>query len=205
MRVTHPISEQILARLRAKKGKSVPAEDFLDLGASAAIRQALSRLVRQGEIRRVRRGLYELPRLGTLLKEPMVQSPDELVRAWARKNRLRVVPSGANAANLLGLSTQVPAKIVYYTNGRTRTLRLGPYSIKLLNRGPRTMDVSGQTAPLVFQALRHLGRAGVTQEVINRLRSPLSQEDKAELKDNLHYAAAWMTPVIAQIAGKEAD
>ncbi len=201
MNVTHPIAEQILKRLRAREGESVPACDFLDLGTQAAVRQALSRLVRQGNIRRVRRGLYELPRMGTLLMEPMVQSPDELVRAWARKNGLRVVPSGAHAANMLGLSTQVPAKIVYYTNGRTKTVKLGPYSIRLLNRGPKTMDVGGQTAPLVFQALRHLGRAGVTQEVIDRLRSTLSQTDKAELRGNLRYATAWLVPVIEQIAG----
>ena len=189
MNVTHPIAEKILARLRTRQGTAVPAEDFLDLGERSAVDQALSRLVRQGVIRRVRRGLYELPRIGKLLNEPIVQSPDELVRAWARKNGLRVVPSGAHAANLLGLSTQVPAKIVYYTNGRTRTLRLGPYSIKLLNRGPKTMEVDGRMPPLVFQALRHLGRSGVTPE--------------AELKDNLRYAVAWMIPMIEQIASAE--
>ncbi len=122
----------------------------------------------------MRRGIYELPWVGKLLNEPMVQSPDDLVQAWARKNGLRVVPSGAHAANSLGLSTQVPAKIVYYTNGRTRGLKLGPYSVKLLNRGPKTMDVGGRMAPLVFQALRHLGRGGVTPEVIDRLRLAVS-------------------------------
>jgi hypothetical protein len=203
MNVTHPIAEKILARLRTRQGTAVPAEDFLDLGERSAVDQALSRLVRQGVIRRVRRGLYELPRIGKLLNEPIVQSPDELVRAWARKNGLRVVPSGAHAANLLGLSTQVPAKIVYYTNGRTRTLRLGPYSIKLLNRGPKTMEVDGRMPPLVFQALRHLGRSGVTPEAIDRLRLVLSQKDKAELKDNLRYAVAWMIPMIEQIASAE--
>jgi hypothetical protein len=189
--------------LGSKQGAALPAQDFLDLGERAAVDQALSRLVRQGAIRRVRRGLYELPRIGELLNEPMVQSPDELVQAWARKNGLRVVPSGAHAANLLGLSTQVPAKIVYYTNGRTRTLKLGPYSVKLLNRGPRTMDVGGKMAPLVFQALRHLGRGSVTPDVISRLRSALSRKDKAELKDNFSFAAAWMVPVIEQVAGRE--
>jgi hypothetical protein len=118
---------------------------------------------------------------------------------------LRVVPSGAHAANLLGLSTQVPAKIVYYTNGRTKTLRLGPYCIKLLNRGPKTMDVGGRTAPLVFEALRYLGRGGVTQEVVQRLRSTLSPKDKAELTRNLRYTAAWMIPVIHEIADEETD
>lgn len=205
MNVTHPIAEKILARLNARKGQSVPAADFLDLGSRPAVRQALARLARQGAIRRVRRGIYELPRMGTLLNEPMVQSPDELVRAWARKNTLRVVPSGARAANLLGLSNQVPAKIVYYTNGRTKTLRLGPYSIKLLNRGPKTMDVRGRMAPLVFEALRYLGRDGVTPEVIGRLRSTLSPKDKAELEHNLRYAAGWMIPVIHEIAGKEME
>jgi len=203
MNVTHPIAEKILARLRARKGEAVPLSDFLDLGNCPAVRQALSRLGRQGAIRRVRRGLYELPRMGKLINEPVVQSPDELVRAWARKNGLRVVPSGAQAANLLGLSTQVPAKLAYYTNGRTRTLTLGPYTVKLLNRGPKTMNVRGRTAPLVFQALRYLGREGVTSEVIERLRSTLSKRDKAELKRNLRQATAWMKGVVQQIVDEE--
>jgi len=203
MNVTHPIAEKILARLLARKGEAVPLTDFLDLGNCPAVRQALCRLVRRGAIRRVRRGLYELPRMGKLLNEPVVQSPDALVRAWARKNGLRVVPSGAQAANLLGLSTQVPAKLAYYTNGRTRTLTLGPYTVKLLNRGPKTMNVRGRTAPLVFQALRYLGREGVKPEVIERLRSTLSERDKAELNRNLHQATAWMKGVVQQIVDEE--
>jgi hypothetical protein len=133
----------------------------------------------------------------------MLHSPDELVRAWARNNGLRVVPSGANAANLLGLSTQVPAKNVYYTNGRTQTIELGPYIVKLLNRGPGTMDIGGRMAPLVFQALRHLGRNGVTHKVIDRLNSILSPKDRAELRKGLRYAPGWMEPVIEDLAGKE--
>lgn len=205
MNVVHPIAEKILARLTSQQGTAVPVRDFLDLGERPAVDQALSRLARQGTIRRVRRGLYELPRIGKLLNAPMLQSPDELVRAWARKNGLRVVPSGAHVANLLGLSTQVPAKIVYYTNGRTRALKLGPYSIKLLNRGPKTMDVGGRMAPLVFQALRHLGRNGVTPEVVDRLRLALSWKGRAELKANISYAPAWMIPVIEQVAGTEGN
>ena len=203
MNVTHPIAEKILRKLRSRKGSPVPTRDFLDLGTRGAVDQALSRLVREGAIRRVRRGLYELPRMGKLLDRPVVPSPDELVRAWARNHGLRVVPSGAQAANLLGISTQVPAKIVYYTNGRTQTLKLGPYTVRLLNRGPKTMDVGGRVAPLVFQALRHLGRNGVTPKVIRHLRSALSRKDKAELRRNLRYAAAWMKPVIEEIAREE--
>ncbi len=200
MNVTHPISDKILRRLRAKPGCPMATRDFLDLGTRSAVDQALCRLVRQGTIRRLRRGLYELPRMGKLLKQPVVASPDELVRAWARNNGLRVVPSGVYAANLLGLTTQVPAKIAYYTNGRTQTLKLGPYTVKLLNRGPKTMDVQGRVAPLVLQALRYVGRDGMTLDIIDRLRSALSLKDKAELVHNIRYASAWMIPVIEEIA-----
>jgi len=202
MNATHSIADKILARLRARRGP-VPTRDFLDLGNRAAVDQSLSRLVRKGAIRRIQRGLYDLPRMGKLLDQPLTPSPDELVRAWAKNNGLKVVPSGARAANALGLSTQVPAKIVYYTNGRTRTLKLGPYTVKLLNRGPKTMDVSGRMAPLVLQALRHIGRDGVSPKVVRRLRSTLPQKEKAELKRNLRHAAAWMVPAIKEIVEKD--
>ena len=140
--------------------------------------------------------------MGALLKRPMVPSPDELAQAWAKKNGLRLVPSGAYAANLLGLSTQVPAKIIYYTNGRTKTLALGPYVIRLLNRGPKTMEVQGHVSPLVLQALRFLGKNGVTSEMIAHLSTMLSEQDKAQLTKTLPQAPAWMKPVLQQITGK---
>lgn len=177
----------------------MPLDDLYDIGTPVAVRQALSRLVRQGKIIRAERGLYAWPRKGELLGEPLMPSPDEMVRAWAKKNGLKAVPSGAYAANLLGLSTQVPAKIVYYTNGRTKTVKLGPYTIKFLHRGPKTMDVHGRVAPLVFQALRNMGQDGVTRQVVARLTSLLSQKDKRELQRNLSKAAAWMKPVLEHI------
>ncbi|MFS8084993.1 MAG: DUF6088 family protein, partial [Acidobacteriota bacterium] len=134
MNVSNPIANKVLDRLQSANGQIFSVADFLDLGPRPTVDQALSRLARQGKINRVRRGLYELPRIGKLLNRPITQSPDALARAWARKNGLRIVPSGAYAANLLGLSTQVPAKITYYTNGRTKTIKLGQHTIKLLNR-----------------------------------------------------------------------
>jgi len=135
----------------------------------------------------------------------MTQSPHALARAWARKNGLRIVPSGAYAANLLGLSIQVPAKITYYTNGRTKTIKLGQHTIKLLNRGPKTMEVQGKTSPLVFQALSYFGKNGITQGMISRLRSLLTAKDKADLKANLHRAPTWLQTVVKQIVAQGKD
>lgn len=205
MNVSNPIADKVLDRLQSANGQIFSVADFLDLGPRPTVDQALSRLARQGKINRVRRGLYELPRIGKLLNRPITQSPDALARAWARKNGLRIVPSGAYAANLLGLSTQVPAKITYYTNGRTKTIKLGQHTIKLLNRGPKTMEVQGKTSPLVFQALSYFGKDGVTQGMISRLRSLLTAKDKGELKANLHRAPAWLQTVVKQIVAQGKD
>ena len=92
--------------------------------------KALSRLTARGVIRRLARGLYEYPRehpeLGTL-------SPDleKVAKALAGKHRIRLQPAGAYAANLLGLSEQVPAKIVFLTDGPSRTVKIGRQEIHL--------------------------------------------------------------------------
>lgn len=205
MRVIHPIADKLVAQVKACAGKSVSIADFLDFGPRAAVDQALSRLVRQGTIRRVGRGLYAWPQYSTLLNQPVAPSPNDLARAWARQHGLRIIPSGAYAANLLGISTQVPAKIIYYTNGRTQTVKLGSHSVKFLNRGPKTMDVTGQVAPHVFQALRYMGANGMTPSVIARLRRLLKPKDKADLKRNLRRATGWMKPIIESIAQEDAN
>ncbi len=199
VKMKNNVINKVFKRISAKRGRVVPIADLLDMGTQTAVRQALSRLVKQGKIVRVRRGLYALPRVSTLLGQDMPPPPDEMVRAWAKKNGLKVIPSGALAANLLGLSTQVPAKIIYYTNGRTRTVTFGLHTVRLLNRGPKTMDVRGYVSALVFQALRYLGTKGMTSKVIARLSSILTTKDRNELKRNLPHAAAWMKPVLEKI------
>ena len=164
-----------------------------------AIKQALSRLARDGTIQRVGRGLYAWPRFSPLFKEIIPPSVDALAKAWARSNALRIVPFGAYAANLLGLSTQVPAKYVYYTNGRTQRVRLGGAYVQFLNRGPKTMDVKGEMAAHVFQALRHLGKDGVTPDVVVRLRRIIRSRDRIDILRSLKLAPVWMKPVLQEI------
>jgi hypothetical protein len=203
MNTANSVVDKVVARIKSLDGAAASTADLLDLGSRSAVDQALSRLVRKRTVQRVGRGLYAWPRLSVLMKAPITPSPDDLTRAWARSNGLRIVPHGAYAANLLGLSTQVPAKYVYYTNGRTQTIHLGGFPIRLLNRGPKTMDVSGPLAPLIFQALRYLGKEGITPTVIRRLRAVLKPGDKADLKRNSRYAAAWMKPVLDAIAQED--
>lgn len=179
--------------------------ELMDLASRPAINQALARLAKAGTIQRVGRGLYVWPRFSTLFNERMAPSVDALAHAWARRNGVRIVPFGAHAANLLGLSTQVPAKYIYCTNGRTQSVRLGGVHVRFLNRGPKTMDVRGPLAASIFQAFRHLGKNGVSEVEVARLRRLVGPRDRADLRRNLKHAAAWMRPILLRVLEGEGD
>ena len=194
------LDSRILKRIRATKSASVfSAVQFLDFGTRAGIDQALSRLCKAGTLRRVARGLYDLPRshpwFGTL-------SPGtaEMTAAAARKGGLELLPTGAEAANLLGLSEQVPAKAVYLTNGKSRKLKLDGQPVELKERSARLMAMSAKPTALIVSALKSLGKAHVTTERLARLHRDLPAEDKAILIKELPLAPAWTHPFLRYLA-----
>src|SRR5258706_14930308 len=151
------IENKVLKRIYgAGVGSVLSQDDFLDLGGRAAVDKALSRLAAKGTIRRLARGLYEYPRthpeLGML-------SPDidKVAKALAGKDRIRLQPAGAYATNLLGLSEQVPAKVVFLTDGPSRTvkMKIGRQEIQLRHPPPKNMAAAGRLSGLLIQALRH--------------------------------------------------
>ena len=199
------IQEQILSRIRTKRrGTIFVPMDFLDLGGRAAVDQALSRLVRNGDLRRVARGVYDRPvqhhRLGAL--SPSLAS---VAAAIARSTGSQLQVSGAQAANLLGLSTQVPARLSYLTNGATRMIRVGNQVIDFRRASPRALAGAGTAAGLVIQALRYLGRGGVTADVVVRIRSVLADKDRRAVGKHILSAPAWMHSALQTIAGMKAN
>jgi hypothetical protein len=116
---------QLLRRIRGKgMGWVFSQHDFTGLTRRSAIDLALHRLVRKGEIRRVVRGLYDYPRFSALLNQELSPNIDQTAQALARKFGWRIQPGGPTAQNLLGLSTQVPARIVYLSDGPDRSYRI---------------------------------------------------------------------------------
>ena len=181
------------------KGSVFTPNDFLDLGGRDAVDKALSRLATRGEVRRLARGLYEYPRehpeLGTL-------SPDieKVAKALAGKDRLRLQPAGAYAANLLGLSEQVPAKAVFLTDGASRTVKIGRQEIQLRRTTPRNMAAAGRLSGLMMQAFRHLGRQHITEQRMAHLKRTLPAKERNQLLKDLPLAPAWMHPLFRELA-----
>jgi len=153
----------------------------------------------QGTIRRLARGLYEYPRehpeLGML-------SPDieRVAKALAGKDRIRLQPAGAYATNLLGLSEQVPARIVFLTDGPSRTVKIGRQEIQLRRTTPRNMAASGRLSGLLMQALRHLGQAHITRARVEHLKRTLPKKERRQLLKDLPLAPAWMHPLFRELA-----
>lgn len=197
------LTDKIMRRIRAHgRGKWVcTPKDFLDLGSRAAVDQALSRLVKSDTLRRIGRGLYDLPRMSGILKRPAPPNVDAAIDAVVKRDRIQVLPDGIVAANQLGLTNAVPAKTAYITDGTTRTLKIGGRTVQLRHVGHYVMRWAGRPGAQVVQALKWLGRAAASDaSVTDILRSRLSDSVKQDLMKGIGALPVWMKAIIRNIS-----
>lgn len=198
----HAQSAQTLIYDRITKhghGWSFTPASFVDLGTPTAVRLALFRLKKAGLIRAITHGVYDYPR-----KDPQLgilsPSTDSVVQMLKGRDAVRIQPTGAHAANLLGLSTQVPTRLVYQTDGNSRNVKLGRQTIQLRRTTPRNLATAGRISGLVIQALRHLGQDAITDDVIQRIGTKLTDADRMQLQADLSYTPQWMVPIFKRLA-----
>ncbi len=201
----HSIDSKVLRRIRSHgRGWVFTPEHFKDLGSRDAVASALKRAKQSGGIRQLARGLYDYPRehpaLGIL--EPAI---DDIAAALAGRDALCLQPTGAYAANLLGLSAQVPMKVVYLTDGRSRMVQIGKRQITLKHTTPRNMATAGRISGLVIQALRHIGQPYVNEPVISQLNKRLDQPARKQLMKDIRYAPAWIAKIIRRLAERDSE
>jgi Family of unknown function (DUF6088) len=191
----------ILKRIRAKhRGAVFTPRQFSHLGTRAAIDQALSRLQRSGQIRRLTRGVYEFPKIHPRIGV-LSPSPEAVAKAMAERTGSRITISGAKAANLLGLSTEVPMQNVFWTDGPSRTIRIGSQTVSLKHVAPSKMIGAGTEAGIVIQAIRSLGQNGVHEIPVRAFAKRLPHPVKRAVKRLTPTAPAWSQPVLNQITG----
>jgi hypothetical protein len=184
---------------RAKPGTVFTPALFAGLGGRAAVDKALQRLVARDALRRLSRGLYDKPRHDPLLGT-LWPSVDAVIAAIIGKDKLRLQPTGAYAANLLGLSDQVPARVEFLTDGTSRTVKAGPMQIVLKRTTPRQMAAAGRTSGLVIQALRSLGPEHVTPQRLEKLMRSIPAAERRTLLEDLSLAPGWMQPTLRALA-----
>lgn len=193
--------EQIERRITdAGPGYVFTRKDFQDVSSTGSVGQILSRLEKDGIIRRIGRGLFDYPKINPALGGELSPDIDQAAKAIARKFRWSILPYGNLAANRLGLSQQVPAKFIYLSNGPTKQVKIDKRVIHFKHARPKEIYADSTISGLVVQALRNMGKDNVGDDIVAHLRQKLSAEDKKELLDNIHFSAEWIYEIVQRIA-----
>ncbi|MGC9452863.1 MAG: DUF6088 family protein [Oceanipulchritudo sp.] len=201
--MSQSIDNKVISRIYGNgRGWAFTPKAFSDLGSRPAVGMAISRLTKKGVIQRIGHGLYLYPEKHPTLGN-LSPSPEAISKAIASGDKVRLVPTGAYAANRLGLTEQVPAKITFLTDGLSRTVKVGNRTIELKQTTPRNLGPKRETTALVIQALRYLGKGTIDSSTVKSLKNRLSNEDRSALLKDLSYAPEWMRPIFGQIAGEK--
>lgn len=188
---------KILKQIKAKgRGFVFTARYFTSKADDVSVvTTALSRLVQKNVIRRLAHGLYDYPEihpeLGLLM--PSVQ---KVIEAITKSDAIKVQPTGAYAANLLGLSTQIPMRIELYTSGPKRSIQFGKQQIILKPTTPKNMVGAGTKAGLILHALRQIGKDNVDDDMIKTIRSQVEEKDVKHIKKQITFAPAWIAKIM---------
>ena len=193
------VADKVMKRVKGKgRGWVFTPKDFLDLGSRGAVDMALSRLARAAAIRRIDRGLYDFPKQHATLGA-LSADADQIAQAVASQTGDTAFPSGAVAANSLGLSTQVPARANYVTNGASRTKKVAGRTITLKHaRAPLLDNVSDQ-ANAVVQALAHFGKGNVDADMIRQCAARLVDRDMKDLLKAQPRLPGWMSDIVLKL------
>jgi hypothetical protein len=193
------VADRIMKRVRAKgRGWVFTPKHFVDFGTRGSIDMALSRLAHGGDIRRIGRGLYDYPRLHDKLGA-LSPDPTRLAQALSTQSGDKLAPSGAAAANSLGLSTQVPAKASYATSGRSRVKSAAGRRLMLKHSRAPVLDHAPDSVNAVLQALAHLGKDKVDDDTIRRFAARISDRDMRRLIQARPDMPGWMGDVVLKI------
>ena len=196
-----PVIESKVAEELKKlpKGTILFVDDFLDFGNSESIKKALFRLKEKELLIRLAHGIYLYPKkdkdLGVLYP-----SAEEIAIAIAKRDRARIIPTGVQALNKLGLSTQIPLKVVFLTDAAARSIKIGKRTITFKKTSPKNLMVKGEISGLVIQALKSIGQHKIENDMLTKLLTTLKNEKKEIILHDAKLAPAWINKILMSAA-----
>lgn len=179
--------------LSLPEGKPFSSNALRSFASTENIRQILNRLVKSGEIKRVSRGIFVKPK--RLSSGEQLPSSFEIAKTLTKSTGETIIVHGAEAARQLQLTTQVPMRLVFYTNGNTRTLKIANRTVRLKHVNPSRLTAPGTMAGLIISALGYLGRDAVTTEIISVIKQQISKEEFKNTIALTEKMPAWMSDI----------
>jgi hypothetical protein len=197
----------ILDRIRRDKSILVwTPNDLLDLGTRSAVDKALQRLALSGDLRRIDRGIYDVPRVNALTGKPSTPDYTAIIDAVTRREKARFLPDGMTAANQLGLTDAVPAKVTVHTDARLRPIRLDKLVIDFKLTAPSRLYWAGRPAMRIVQALHwlHDMLPADSDSILKKIRKTLEdpKQGKAirdDLRGGLDALPTWMRDLVSRL------
>ena len=196
------IDDKILSKVRkCGRGTIFSSVDFTNLGEPKSVLKALERMANAETIIRVSRGIYCYPKTEKTLGLGVIYPTfEEIAQYIAKRDKARIVPTGSYALNVLGLSTQVPANVVYLTDGspRSRTLKSGR-GIKFVKTAPKNLAFKNKLAMLLTFALKEIGEGNITKEQELHISKLLKNEEKESIEKDYPIMPNWIQFLISKL------
>jgi predicted transcriptional regulator of viral defense system len=179
------------------KGSVLFVDDFLDYGNPQSVMKALLRLKEKGILVRLAHGIYLYPKVDKELGV-LYPSTKEIAKAIARRDKARIISTGVQALNKLGLSTQVPMKVIYLTDGAARTVKVGKRTITFKKTSPKNLSVRGEISGLAIQTLKTIGQNKADEKTIEKIQTILKNEKKENIINDAKLSPAWIYKILMQ-------
>ena len=194
------VKDKIVARIYGRgRGSVVSASDFLTEFKRAEVDNSLSQLCMAGTIKRIMSGIYLYPEWSELLQQDISPNPDRVAHALARNYDWQIQPTGNTALNYLGLSTQVPGRVVYLSNGPLREYRYEKQTIQFKNAKLTEAGLKHRESALIVSALKALGKGNVNSEIINKLKDKFDNDTWERVFKETGKVTGWIRNIITQI------
>ena len=189
---------------KSKRGKIFFQDDFATFGTPGAVRLALSRIEKKGLLVRVAHGIYSYPRINKIEwieDKYILPSIDEIARSIAKRDKIRIVPTASHALNALGLSTQVPANVVYITDGTARRIKVGKGRGILFKHtsNARNLVYKSELLMLIVLALREIGEGKVTAKQLEIIKSHFSNITQKEFETDIKLIPLWIRKLLLSL------
>jgi hypothetical protein len=194
--ITRSVTEKVK---EAKPGTVFFPADLLEFGAPDAIHQTFSRLAKNKTLFRLAKGIYVKPTMDPELGA-LRPSLEDVAQQIAERDKVVIRPTGAAALNKLGLSTQVPTKVVYLTNGNPKRIKVGRSTIVFKKTTHKQLAVQPETVFLAIQALIALREQADDPAIIRQLTEVLGVEKPADIREGARLAPQRIGRILYQIA-----
>lgn len=171
--------------------------DYADLGSAETIRKILHEATITGVLEKAGHGIYIKPKVSRFGKVPVPL--EKIAREIADRDKCEILPTGSTAANLIGLSTQVPMNLSYITTGSTRTIKIGDRKISFRHASPRNFAAKGRVIPLLIQGIREIGEANISGAEYEAISQFIDKQKDPYLPEDLSLAPAWIQKIIKKL------